>query len=357
MCAGVYPNPNAPIAPPEPDTIAISLVVDASLHGYRLDRFLHARIPRLSRTRLQEIIAAGQVRRAVEREPLRRASARVHAGESLILVRPAPPEPPVVLDYRVVFEDADLLVLDKPAGLPVHPSARYHRHTLTALMRERLGAEHGWEMAHRLDRETSGVLVFGRGRQGRARGDVASASFLKRAFAHRQVEKHYVALVRGRLDGPLRITVALGPARDSTIRIKMGPRSTEDGGLPAVTDVSPLLHGSFRDEPITMVVARPRTGRQHQIRVHLATVDHPVLGDKLYGIDERHFLGVVEQGASMELLHEHLGLARHALHAARLDIVHPRLGTPCTFTAPWPAELERILPYPTDAGRSDPRAP
>ncbi|HKX25976.1 MAG TPA: pseudouridine synthase, partial [Actinomycetota bacterium] len=105
---------------------------------------------------------------------------RVHAGQVLVIRRPAPEEPPVLLDYEVVHRDEHLLVLDKPGNLPVHPSARYHRHTLTALLRRRLGPGHGWEMAHRLDRETSGVMVFGRRK--------SSGPALKGSFYRREVE-------------------------------------------------------------------------------------------------------------------------------------------------------------------------
>jgi len=209
----------------EQDWIAIPLAVGLAHDGYRVDRFIHARIPRLSRTRIQRIIELGQVERADGR--IERVAQRVRAGEILTLWRPAPPEPPVVLDYAVRHEDAELLVVDKPAGLPVHPSARYHRHTLTAVMRGRLGVDHGWQMAHRLDRETSGVMLFGR-----AGG---SASQLKRSFAQREVEKEYLALVHGELDAATTIDTPLGFAQGSEIRIKMGPRSLDEGGQPAST--------------------------------------------------------------------------------------------------------------------------
>ena len=123
------------------ELIHIPLVVDSARDGFRLDRFLASRIVRLSRTRIQQIVAAGRVRRADTGELLLRPGQRVHTGEALVIERPAPSEPSVVLDYRELHRDPELLVLDKPAGLPVHPSARYHRHTLTALMRERLGGE------------------------------------------------------------------------------------------------------------------------------------------------------------------------------------------------------------------------
>lgn len=331
----------------EPHTgelIHIPLVVDSARDGFRLDRFLTSRIVRLSRTRVQEIVAAGRVRRADTGELLLRPGQRLRVGEALVIERPAPREPTVVLDYRELHRDPELLVLDKPAGLPVHPSARYHRHTLTALMRERLGAGHGWEMAHRLDRETSGVLIFGR--------HGGSATALKRAFFARAVEKRYWALCTGCLEGHVRIDMPLGPAADSAIRIKMGPRRLDDGGLAAVTEVRPLARGSFRGRPITLVEARPQTGRQHQIRVHLTEIGHPLLGDKLYGLDEARFLAVVdgERGTAPERalaeLEAELGLARHALHAVSLGFPHPADGRPVRFTAPWPADLAAILPAP-----------
>ncbi len=329
----------------EPATIYIPLVVDSARDGFRLDRFLASRIARLSRTRVQQIVAAGRVRRADTGEALLRPAQRLRAGEALVIERPAPPEPGVVLDYAVLHQDADLLVLDKPAGLPVHPSARYHRHTLTALMRERLGAGHGWEMAHRLDRETSGVLAFGR--------HGGSARALKRAFFARAVEKRYLALCTGCLEGHVRIDMPLGPAKNSAIRIKMGPRALDDGGVTAATEVYALAHGEFRGAPITLLDVRPETGRQHQIRVHLAELGHPLLGDKLYGLAEERFLAVVDgeragkstpPARALAELEAELGLSRHALHAASLTLDHPGDGRRVCFSAPWPVDLAAILP-------------
>lgn len=320
--------------------IEIPLPVGTAHDGYRVDRFIAAVIPRLSRTRIQRIIERGQVwlrGRVVER-----SAQRVRAGQRLTVWRPAPPEPPAVLDYTELFVDEHVLVVDKPAGLPVHPSARYHRHTLTAVMRERLGAGHGWEMAHRLDRETSGVVIFGRHR--------ASASVLKRSFARREVRKEYLAIVHGRLDEPRSIDLPLGAAVDSAIKVKMGPRPVEDGGAAAHTAVEPIAAGVFRQRPITLVRARPTTGRQHQIRAHLAAIGHGVVGDKMYGIDERWFLDVVECGRPLAELDEHLGLCRHALHALRLELPHPATGQRVAFTAPWPAELAELIALPDAPG-------
>ncbi len=336
----------------EPQTgdamIYIPLVVDGARDGYRLDRFLVSRITRLSRTRVQEIVTTGRVRRADTGEVLLRPSQRLHEGQALVIERPAPVEPAVVLDYTVLHRDADLLVLDKPAGLPVHPSARYHNHTLTAVMRARMGKGHGWEMAHRLDRETSGVLIFGR--------HGGSATALKHAFFARTVEKRYWALCFGCISEHVRIDMPLGPAKNSAVHIKIGPRALDDGGVHAVTGVYPIAHGEFRGAPITLVEVRPETGRQHQIRVHMAEVGHPLLGDKLYGLDEAKFIAVVDGERSgsatpparaLAELEAELGLARHALHASSICFTHPTTQERVRFTAPWPADLAQIMPGPS----------
>jgi len=318
--------------------IEFELEVGDAADGYRLDRFLSLRFTRMSRTRVHKMLAAGGVRCRSSGEVLRKNALRLRAGQVLVIRRPAPEEPPVILDYAVLHQDPHLLVLDKPANLPVHPSARYHRHTLTALMRRRLGPGHGWEMAHRLDRETSGVMVFGRRR--------SSGPILKGSFYRREVNKEYLALVAGRLEEARVIDIPLGSALGSAILIKVGRRELDDGGLPAQTEVEALSHGEFRGAPISLVRCRPRTGRTHQIRVHLAAIGHPLLGDKLYAVTEQEFLDVVENGRPVAELEARLGIWRHALHARSLSLPHPQTGERMRFVAAWPAELAAILPLP-----------
>jgi 23S rRNA pseudouridine1911/1915/1917 synthase len=320
--------------------IELRVSVGATGHGLRLDRFLCAQIPRLSRTRVQAIVRSGQGRRLGADAPMLRGAARVYEGQVLILTRPAKAEPPVVMDYQLLHRDPGLFVLNKPAGLPVHPSARYHLGTLTALLRTRLGPEHGWELAHRLDRETSGVLVLGRRR--------GTAATLKRAFRERAITKIYWAVVHGRVAHARVIDTPLGPAIDSRVRIKIGPRPLGLGGRAAYTEITPRAHATFRGAPITLVEVRPRTGRQHQIRVHLAEIGHGVVGDKLYGLDERRFLEVVEDGRPAAALEAELGLARHALHARELALTHPTSALALRFTAPWPDELAELIAPPRD---------
>jgi 23S rRNA pseudouridine1911/1915/1917 synthase len=321
--------------------IEFELEVGPGSEGYRLDRFLAQRFVRMSRTRIHKMLAAGGIRCRSSGERLDKNSLRVRSGQVLVIRRPAPVEPPVVLDYGILHHDEHLLVLDKPGNLPVHPSARYHRNTLTALLRRRLGPKHGWEMAHRLDRETSGVMVFGR------RG--SSGPALKGSFVRREVDKQYLALVHGRLLDEPSIDIPLGPALGSEILIKVGRRELDQGGLPARTDVEVLSHSMFRGEPITLVRCRPRTGRTHQIRVHLSLIGYPVIGDKIYAVSEQEFLDVVENGRPVAELEAKLGLWRHALHARVLELPHPHTGERVMYRAPWPSELAELMELPEGA--------
>ena len=305
----------------ERDVIERDIVVPPECSGWRLDHFLKRRIGRMSRTRIQSII--GEQISFPDGRPAR-PSSPVRAGETILLRRPAPVEPEVPRHFDILFEDESVLVIDKPAGLPMHTTAKFWRNTLVALLRERYPNEQ-MEIAHRIDRETSGVLLIARNRQ--------VASFLTRAFARRAVEKTYLALVKGhppdegKIDMPLRLL-------DTKSRIMMGP--VQDGsGLTAVTQfrVVRRLPGHAVCE------ARPLTGRQHQIRVHFACIGHPIVGDKLYGAGEALFMRSCDEPLTPELLACFDGLPRHALHAHRLTFPHPVGKHAVTIESPLPADI------------------
>jgi 23S rRNA pseudouridine1911/1915/1917 synthase len=305
----------------ERDVIERDIVVPPECSGWRLDHFLKRRIGRMSRTRIQSII--GEQISFPDGRPAR-PSSPVRAGETILLRRPAPVEPEVPRHFDILFEDESVLVIDKPAGLPMHTTAKFWRNTLVALLRERYPDEQ-MEIAHRIDRETSGVLLIARNRQ--------VASFLTRAFARRAVEKTYLALVKGhppdegKIDMPLRLL-------DTKSRIMMGP--VQDGsGLTAVTQfrVVRRLPGHAVCE------ARPLTGRQHQIRVHFACIGHPIVGDKLYGAGEALFMRSCDEPLTPELLACFDGLPRHALHAHRLTFPHPVGKHAVTIESPLPADI------------------
>ena len=229
--------------------------------------------------------------------------------------------------FEVLYEDADVLALDKPAGLPMHPSAKFYRNTLTTLLRERYPDE-PLQIAHRIDRETSGVLLVAR--------TPSAASWLKRAFARRAVDKSYLALVKGQppdegvIDQPIKLL-------DSPSHVMMGPAAD---GLKAVTRFRVVQRYAGH----ALCAAHPETGRQHQIRVHLAAIGHPIVGDKIYGAGERYFMRACDEEASAGRISDELlalfdGLPRHALHAHRLTFPHPRTRAPMTIESPLSPDL------------------
>jgi 23S rRNA pseudouridine1911/1915/1917 synthase len=317
-----------PAQPPpgrDEDSIVLTFAVPAELAGLRLDRFLQNRMPRLSRTRTQAIIDACAFRDDGKR---RRASDIVRAGEVVMLVRERFQEPETPLSFDVLFEDDAVLGVDKPAGLPMHPTATYHKHTLSYLLRERYGDDDRTpSIAHRLDRETSGVVLCGK-----SRGNVAA---LKRAFETRAVEKTYLAIVDGvvaRDTGS--IALPLAGAKDR-LHVLMEVR---DGGLEATSEYRVL----GRAPAHSLVELHPRTGRQHQLRVHLAAIGHPVVGDKLYGPEqEAPFLEYIDTGMT-PALEARLGHARQALHAHRIRCPHPSTGAPLEVTAPLATDLRAL---------------
>ena len=301
------------------EIIELCIVVPQECDGWRLDHFLKRRIGRLSRTRIQSILRT-QIFFSDGRSV--RPAASVHAGETILLRRPAPIEPEVPRHFEILYEDPSVLVIDKPAGLPMHTTAKFWRNTLTALLRERYPNE-SMEVAHRIDRETSGVLVIARGHE--------VASFLTRAFARRAVEKTYLALVKGqppdegRIDRPLKLL-------DSPSHVMMG---TAADGLTAVTRYRVVRRFAAH----ALCEAHPESGRQHQIRVHFQSIGHPIVGDKLYGASEALFMRACDEGVTPELLAQFDDLPRHALHAHRLTFPHPKTKQPLTVESPLPSDL------------------
>lgn len=317
------PPESAP-TPPAREIMPLSLRVPPECDGWRLDHFLKHRIRRLSRTKIRCIIE-DQVRLSSGRAP--RPALLVRAGDAVHIDRPAPIEPEVPRHFAILAEDESFLVIDKPAGLPMHTTAKFWKNTLVALLRERFPAER-LQICHRIDRETSGVLLIAR--------SLGAASFLKRAFAERRVKKTYLALVRGipaeaagTIDAPMRLL-------DTKTRIMMG---VARDGLPAVTRYT--VRERFASH--ALVEAAPETGRQHQIRVHMAHIGHPIVGDKLYGAGERAFMDYCDGGLSDELLQLFDGLARHALHAARLVFPHPVTKAPVSVESPLPEDLRDYM--------------
>jgi 23S rRNA pseudouridine1911/1915/1917 synthase len=324
----------------------VEVKIDARQAGARLDVALQFFLSWRSRTGVHRLIRQGLVQlegRAA------RPSSRVRHGELIVVNLPYPAEPdastaPKDFEVPILYEDRWLVAVDKPAGLAVHPAGRRLYGTLIHFLHCRYRRPHDPahdvipRLLHRLDRETSGVIAAGL--------DDDFHVEVGRQFEERTVHKTYLAVVHGRppeLAGT--VDLPIGPARGGTaIRLKMEARA-DGSGLPASTAYR-VLSATPR---FTLVELTPKTGRTHQLRVHMAALGCPLVGDKVYGVPDEVFLAHIRGDLSAEH-HGALILDRHALHAHRLRFYHPRLGRELALTAPLPAELAALVDLPGAAG-------
>jgi 23S rRNA pseudouridine1911/1915/1917 synthase len=290
--------------------MAAELTVPPEAAGERLDVFLTAHAG--SRSAAQRVIEAGRV----TVDGVRRSKRHVLGGGEAVAVTDAPPqpEPPVPpAEFRIAWEDEHLIVVDKPAGVVVHPARGHREGTLVQALQGRAAGGEDPErpgIVHRLDRNTSGLLVV-------ARSEAAHAA-LKAQLARRELEREYLALVDGR-PAARRGTIDAPLGRDRRVRTRVSTDTDEP--RTAVTHF--VVEKTLPRE--TLLRVRLETGRTHQIRAHLRAIGHPVVGDPEYGTGPRH------------------GLARQFLHATRLAFPHPLSGTPLEVSSPLPPELAAAL--------------
>ncbi|AOW15552.1 pseudouridine synthase [Hydrogenophaga crassostreae] len=293
--------------------------IPSSMHGWRIDRALAALTPEFSRSYLQQLLSEGAVQ---WNEALaQKASAKVKVGDLLAVeLRPTQQAMAFVAEAMpldVVYEDAHLMVIVKPAGLVVHPAAGHWSGTLlNGLLAHHAGAAvlPRAGIVHRLDKDTSGLMLVGKSRQ--------AVEALVRAIAAREVKREYLAIGHGAWKEGAEVTVDQSIGRDVHNRLRMAVVPSALGiGKAAKTTVRPLdVKG-----PMCLVACRLHTGRTHQIRVHMAWLGHPLVGDTLYG-------GKVA-----------LDMTRQSLHATRLRLQHPISGEPLAFDALPPADFLNAL--------------
>jgi 23S rRNA pseudouridine1911/1915/1917 synthase len=307
----------------------LDLKVPVSSAGERLDRFLAAAQRDLSRSRLQALIRAGQV--LVAGLPAR-ASQRLRAGERVLVELPAPRQVallPEAIPLAIVHEDEHLLVVDKPAGLVVHPGAGVLGGTLVGALLHHvrdlsgIGGVLRPGIVHRLDKGTSGLLVVAK--------DDATHRALASAFASREVEKEYLAVVLG-VPAVRAGRIELPIGRDPVHRKRMSTRAIRGRQAATAWTVEEALDGA------ALLRVRIFTGRTHQIRVHLSAIGHPVAGDRLYGAGARR--PRCAHPASRLALE---ALDRPALHAARLAFTHPASGERVELRSALPPDLDRLV--------------
>jgi 23S rRNA pseudouridine1911/1915/1917 synthase len=305
-----------------------TLQVSASDAGTRLDKYLVSRLPDLSRSQLQRLIQEGQVHMSHGQAT---ASSRVQEGES-ITVRVPPPRPArpaaEALPLRIIYEDEALLVIDKPPGMVVHPAPGHHHGTLVNALLfhcrtlSGVGGEVRPGIVHRLDKDTSGVLLV-------AKHD-HSHRHLAAQLKARQLRRRYIALVRGRM-----------PAPRGTIDAPIGrhPRQRQKMAVVAHYGRAACTHYQVLEAwgPISLLRLWLETGRTHQIRVHLTHVGHPVLGDPVYGSMSWRLPGHPALERALQ------SFARQALHAERVRFQHPESCRWMAFTAPLPEDMATLI--------------
>lgn len=295
------------------------LSVPAESHGTRLDRALADMVPEFSRSYLQQLIEAAAVQ--LNGVTVTKASARVKAGDTLAIeLKPTPQSQafkPEAMALEIVFEDEHLLVINKPAGLVVHPApGNWSGTLLNGLLAHDVQASSlpRAGIVHRLDKDTSGLMVVARRRQ--------VMDQLVAMIAERSVSREYLALAHGAWQGPRGRRVDAPMGRDPRNRLRMAVVDLEkNAGKAASTDFY-LLQG---EGAFCLVRCRLHTGRTHQIRVHMASIGHPLVSDEIYGGKPA------------------AGLDRQALHACRLAFIHPVTGEALEFRAPLPQDLAAAL--------------
>jgi 23S rRNA pseudouridine1911/1915/1917 synthase len=301
------------------------LTVSDEGDGSRLDRFLVSVVPNQSRSQIQRLIKDGRVRVA---DRVAKAKELVKVGQHITIEVPELVESglqPEALPLPIVYEDGDVIVVDKPAGMVVHPAAGHASGTLVNALLHHvddlsgIGGEKRPGIVHRLDRGTSGLMVV-------AKHDAAHAE-LSRQFHDREVEKQYLALVWGTVEAGRRIDAPIG--RDPVNRKKMSARARR--AREAVTRVVRVEH---LGPALTLAQVAIHTGRTHQIRVHLSAIGHPVVGDPLYGGVHRRVPGDLKAVTHLD---------RPFLHAARLAFSHPVDGRRMEFESQLPDDLQRVL--------------
>lgn len=306
-------------------------LVAAPEAGTRLDVFLAARVASLTRSRIQKLIEQGLVQIRARRA---KAGQKVRAGDVVTFVNPPPVEEKLSAEdipLGIFYEDEDIAVVEKPAGMVVHPAAGNVRGTLVNALLHHLKGLSGIGgvlrpgIVHRLDKGTSGVMVV-------AKNDAAHEG-LTDQFKKREVRKVYQAIVHGDVRGDEGV-IDLAVGRHPGDRKRMSARS------PRAKDALTRWRAAERFGEVTLLEVEIKTGRTHQIRVHLNTIGHPVVGDKTYG-NPRRLAAVSDRDLRAKLA----DMKRQALHAGTLGFHHPLTGSYLEFTSPLPEDMRRLLEY------------
>lgn len=305
------------------EQIEVPFMVEPHHSGLRLDAFMKMRLPRYSRNEIHNIIET----RLVQKERKLKKGTIVRTGDEVVFLYNKKEETVRDVDIPILYEDDDILIVNKPPDMSVHSSNPWGKNDLIQQLRRQRNSRELY-LAHRIDRETSGIVLIAR--------STTIARKLGEAFVGRKIEKEYTAIVFGEVESDEGvIDLPIGRDEKSLVKIKMA--AGKETGAPSRTEFTVLnrLNG------LTVVSVRPKTGRQHQIRVHFSAIGHPLVGDKIYK-DERLFLKFIKDGFTEELKKELL-LNRHSLHASKVSFRHPVSGTQLDIEAEMSEDLRSFI--------------
>ena len=315
----------------------VRVLIDARTAGQRLDLALASILTWRSRSSIVRMIDKGMVRLEGRIVP---SSRKVKVGDTIEVDVPQEPVPrprtDANFDLSILFEDEYMIVVDKPPGMAVHPSGRHLHGTLIHELHRRYRRPENPEfdvvprLLHRIDLETSGVVAVGL--------DDQFHHFVRKQFEDRLVQKSYLAVVHGCPDNATgRIDFGIRPDKGSAVRLKLAA-CEPTSGQSAITHFRVLRS----NERFSLLEVKPETGRTHQIRVHLAAIGCPIVGDKLYGLNEQLFLQSIA-GELSDADRDTLVLDRHALHSHSLTLFHPRRDREVTIEAPLPTDFVQLI--------------
>lgn len=318
--------------------------------GERLDHYLQNALRSRSRHSIQKAIERGAVvikRKNTKSFPLGKlkSATPIQAQDEITITTIRSPEPEVNFDYQILYEDDVLYVLNKPPNLPVHPSGRFYFNTLLTHLRTRgftlpLKESDDFYLPHRIDRETSGVLVLTKTKE--------TCAHLVEQFVDRRPKKTYVALTYGICPTSFSADESLIRSNEINKKERVGLRmavcpKNHPGSQHALTEFRRLNVLKFNGQDFSLVECFPKTGRQHQIRVHLANKGFPIVGDKLYSLPDDDIVSYFDGGELTQKALDKLILSRHALHAAHLEFTHPVSKKCLHFNAPLTKDLKIFL--------------
>ncbi len=313
----------------EQENQIIESTVTEKYSQLRIDKYLSERFPYQSRTQWQKEIKAKKI--SINGEIIKSINIKIKNGDKISYETRNLEEPEIDPNFTILYEDEYILAINKSGNLPVHPSGRFFNHTLSMLLKKQYGIN--YIPIHRLDRETTGVILF-------SKTSEAASEFHKH---FENFNKHYTAITHGLIkEKKFTVNMPIGPDLDSPVRKKRAAYEAAEESAKTHFKLLDTFWDESGKDAYSVVQARLTTGRLHQIRVHLQYAGFPILGDKIYGLDDTFYLEFIDTGMTTSLI-EKIKFPRCALHSMRIEFHHPFKEKNMTIEAPLPEDMASFI--------------